>query len=233
MGLTLSQGDAVFNDDFPIGAVISQSVPEGTEVPRGTDVSVVVSNGPDIVVFPDSHGRSHVRAGGGDPRARRFPPGAHVRRRTGCDPERRHRRSTAADRQHVPARHASVDRLTAICRRRQYPAAAHGRTRRARRSRHRGGARARPRACTPARLRRVSPSSSTTEVSPTTAPAAIRRRSPRSQPRSGARWQRRRQRPRHRHLGRCPRRRRRSPSSRSVSSTSSSTTPASCATPRS
>jgi serine/threonine-protein kinase len=51
--LTLSQGEQVFSDDFPLGAVVSQSVPEGTEVPRGTDVSVVVSRGPDIVVFPD------------------------------------------------------------------------------------------------------------------------------------------------------------------------------------
>jgi beta-lactam-binding protein with PASTA domain/serine/threonine protein kinase len=51
--LTLSQGEQVFSDDFPLGAVVSQSVPEGTEVPRGSDVSVVVSRGPDIVVFPD------------------------------------------------------------------------------------------------------------------------------------------------------------------------------------
>jgi eukaryotic-like serine/threonine-protein kinase len=51
--LTLSQGEQVFSDDFPLGAVVSQSVPEGTEVPRGTDVSVVVSRGPDLVVFPD------------------------------------------------------------------------------------------------------------------------------------------------------------------------------------
>jgi serine/threonine-protein kinase len=53
MQLTLSEGEQVFSDDFPIGAIVSQSVPEGTEVPRGTDVSVVVSRGPDIVVFPD------------------------------------------------------------------------------------------------------------------------------------------------------------------------------------
>ena len=53
MQLTLSQGDQVFSDDFPLGSVVSQSVAEGTEVPRGTDVSVVVSRGPDIVVFPD------------------------------------------------------------------------------------------------------------------------------------------------------------------------------------
>jgi serine/threonine-protein kinase len=53
MQLTLSQGEQVFSDEFPLGAIVSQSVPEGTEVPRGTDVSVVVSRGPDIVVFPD------------------------------------------------------------------------------------------------------------------------------------------------------------------------------------
>ncbi len=51
--LTLSEGEQVFSDDFPLGAIVSQSVAEGTEVPRGTDVQVVVSRGPDIVVFPD------------------------------------------------------------------------------------------------------------------------------------------------------------------------------------
>lgn len=51
--LTLSQGDQVFSDDFPLGSIVSQSVPEGTEVERGSDVQVVVSRGPDIVVFPD------------------------------------------------------------------------------------------------------------------------------------------------------------------------------------
>jgi serine/threonine-protein kinase len=53
MQLTLSEGEQVFSDDFPIGAIVSQSIPEGTEVPRASDVSVVVSRGPDIVVFPD------------------------------------------------------------------------------------------------------------------------------------------------------------------------------------
>ena len=53
MQLTLSQGDQVFSDDFPLGSIVSQSVPEGTQVERGSDVQVVVSRGPDIVVFPD------------------------------------------------------------------------------------------------------------------------------------------------------------------------------------
>jgi eukaryotic-like serine/threonine-protein kinase len=53
MGLTLTQGEQVFSDDFPLGAIVSQSVPEGTQVERGSDVQVVVSRGPDIVVFPD------------------------------------------------------------------------------------------------------------------------------------------------------------------------------------
>ena len=43
----------MFSDDFPLGAIVSQSIAEGTEVPRGTEVSVVVSRGPDLVVFPD------------------------------------------------------------------------------------------------------------------------------------------------------------------------------------
>ena len=53
MQLTVSQGEQVFSDDFPLGSIVSQSIPEGTEVPRGTDVQVIVSRGPDIVVFPD------------------------------------------------------------------------------------------------------------------------------------------------------------------------------------
>ena len=51
--LTLSEGEQVFSDDFPLGAIVSQSVAEGTEVHAGSDVQVVVSRGPDIVVFPD------------------------------------------------------------------------------------------------------------------------------------------------------------------------------------
>jgi serine/threonine-protein kinase len=42
-----------FNDEVPLGYVISQTPAAGTEVERGSNVSVVVSRGPDLVTFPD------------------------------------------------------------------------------------------------------------------------------------------------------------------------------------
>jgi beta-lactam-binding protein with PASTA domain/serine/threonine protein kinase len=51
--LTVSTAGQEFNDDIPAGAIISQAVAPGTEVPRGTDVPVIVSLGVDLVSFPD------------------------------------------------------------------------------------------------------------------------------------------------------------------------------------
>ncbi len=51
--LTVSAAGQEFNDEIPAGAIISQAVAPGTEVPRGTDVPVVVSLGVDLVSFPD------------------------------------------------------------------------------------------------------------------------------------------------------------------------------------
>lgn len=42
-----------FSDDFPAGHVLRQSPQEGVEVPRDSEVSVVISQGPDLVTFPD------------------------------------------------------------------------------------------------------------------------------------------------------------------------------------
>ncbi len=42
-----------FSDEVAPGVVISQSLEAGTEVERGTEVTVVVSLGPDLVSFPD------------------------------------------------------------------------------------------------------------------------------------------------------------------------------------
>jgi serine/threonine-protein kinase len=42
-----------FDDVVPAGAVISQDPAPGTEVERGSSVTVVVSKGVDLVVFPD------------------------------------------------------------------------------------------------------------------------------------------------------------------------------------
>jgi serine/threonine-protein kinase len=46
-------GDQVFSDNFPLGSVVSQSVAEGTEVARGTEIVVTISRGPDLIPFPD------------------------------------------------------------------------------------------------------------------------------------------------------------------------------------
>ncbi len=51
--LTVSTAGQEFNDEIPAGAIISQAVAPGTEVPRGTDIPVVVSLGVDLVSFPD------------------------------------------------------------------------------------------------------------------------------------------------------------------------------------
>ncbi len=53
MGLTLTEVEQVFSDDVPIGAIVAQVVPEGTEVTRGSDIGVSVSRGPDLVIYPD------------------------------------------------------------------------------------------------------------------------------------------------------------------------------------
>lgn len=54
--LVFTEQEHVFDDEVPLGSVISQSVEAGTEVERGSEVSVVVSKGPDLVVFPDLAG---------------------------------------------------------------------------------------------------------------------------------------------------------------------------------
>jgi beta-lactam-binding protein with PASTA domain len=52
-GLLLAEVEPQFSDEFAAGAVMTQDVPEGTEVPRGSTVTVLVSKGVDLVVFPD------------------------------------------------------------------------------------------------------------------------------------------------------------------------------------
>lgn len=53
MGLVLTETEQVFSDDITLGSIVSQSIAEGTEVARGSEVTVTVSRGPDLVVFPD------------------------------------------------------------------------------------------------------------------------------------------------------------------------------------
>ncbi|MDW3216850.1 MAG: PASTA domain-containing protein [Ilumatobacteraceae bacterium] len=56
LGLTLTETAQEFSDDIVLGSVISQSFEPGTEVERGTDMTVIVSKGPDIVPFPNLSG---------------------------------------------------------------------------------------------------------------------------------------------------------------------------------
>jgi eukaryotic-like serine/threonine-protein kinase len=51
--LSVVEVEQVFSDDIPLGSVVAQSVPEGSEVERGTTVAVALSRGPDLVAYPD------------------------------------------------------------------------------------------------------------------------------------------------------------------------------------
>ena len=53
LGLTLTEVGQEFSDDIVLGSVLSQGIEPGTEVQRGSDLTVIVSRGPDIVPFPD------------------------------------------------------------------------------------------------------------------------------------------------------------------------------------
>ena len=53
LGLTLTEVGQEFSDDIVLGSVLAQSIEPGTEVQRGSDLTVIVSRGPDIVPFPD------------------------------------------------------------------------------------------------------------------------------------------------------------------------------------
>jgi beta-lactam-binding protein with PASTA domain/serine/threonine protein kinase len=56
LGLVFTVTEEVFNDQAAAGTIISQSLPEGTQVGRGSEVTAVVSRGPDVVAFPDLTG---------------------------------------------------------------------------------------------------------------------------------------------------------------------------------
>jgi len=56
MGLSIAEGPQEFSDEVPIGVIISQSIDPGTEVERGTELTVVVSKGQDLVIYPDLTG---------------------------------------------------------------------------------------------------------------------------------------------------------------------------------
>lgn len=51
--LEFVEGQQVFSDDVVLGSVVSQDLTVGSEVERGSTVTVVVSIGPDLVLYPD------------------------------------------------------------------------------------------------------------------------------------------------------------------------------------
>jgi serine/threonine-protein kinase len=53
LGLVLTEAGQEFSDEVPPGLVISQSLEPGTQVERGDGMTVIVSKGPDLVIFPD------------------------------------------------------------------------------------------------------------------------------------------------------------------------------------
>ena len=56
LGLSLAETGQDFSDDIALGSVLVQSIEAGTSVPRGTEMTVLVSLGPDLVTFPDLSG---------------------------------------------------------------------------------------------------------------------------------------------------------------------------------
>lgn len=74
LALVVVQGEPLFSDDVPLGSVISQGVEPGVEVPRGSEIPIIVSKGVDSVIFPDLTGAANfdqaaelLRAAGFEP----------------------------------------------------------------------------------------------------------------------------------------------------------------------
>jgi eukaryotic-like serine/threonine-protein kinase len=61
--LQVGERTAATSDAVPVGTVISSSPSEGTEVPPGTAVDLVVSDGPSMLTLPDVTGLSEAEAG--------------------------------------------------------------------------------------------------------------------------------------------------------------------------
>ena len=60
--LGLSQGEDVFSEDVPVGAILSQDLAPETSVERGGIVTVQVSKGPDRIGFPSLDGLTYTEA---------------------------------------------------------------------------------------------------------------------------------------------------------------------------
>ena len=62
LGLVVAQGPDEFSDTVPAGQVLRQDVAAGTDLVRGATVTVVLSKGQDLVVFPDLNGQNVYQA---------------------------------------------------------------------------------------------------------------------------------------------------------------------------
>ena len=105
LALGVSEAERQFSDTVPIDTVISQTPTPGEQVERGTGIVVVVSKGPDVVTMPDLAGHD-VRRRVGDAHRRpgscRSSPSAPPTAR--CS--RRRRRCAGRSGRRVPPRHA-------------------------------------------------------------------------------------------------------------------------------
>lgn len=62
LGLVLAGPEEDFDDDVPVGLVIAQDPAPGDEVDRGSEVTVTISLGPDVVPMPDLSGLTFPEA---------------------------------------------------------------------------------------------------------------------------------------------------------------------------
>ncbi len=60
--LNVVAGEDAFNDDVPVGIVISQDTAAGVELPRDGTFTVIRSKGPDLIVLPDLTGLGYTAA---------------------------------------------------------------------------------------------------------------------------------------------------------------------------
>ena len=62
LALALAEGEQVFSDTVPAGAIVSQAPLPNEQVPKGATITVQVSKGPDVVTLPDLTGQTYDQA---------------------------------------------------------------------------------------------------------------------------------------------------------------------------
>ena len=105
LGLVLTEAAQEFSDEVPPGVVISQNLQPGTEVARGDELTVIVSLGPDLVVFPDLDAAANFVEAAALLREAGFEAALVFGDAEGEVRELHDRRRGAGDRRDVPPRH--------------------------------------------------------------------------------------------------------------------------------